>query len=83
MAGMIVFGLLSLVFICCIFCGFKSIKLAVDVIDASADFVAGTKRVVAVPVLHFLIQILIFGTWLGAFICVLSLNKVTPSSTIP
>lgn len=41
-------GVLFLVSICCMF---NSLKIAIDVIDASADFLAKTKRVILVPVL--------------------------------
>lgn len=54
-----------------------------DVIDAAADFVAGTKRVIIVPNLHFLLQIAVFLVWLGALVCVISLNDVQASSHIP
>jgi len=57
--------------------------MAVDVIDASADFVAGTKRVILVPNLHFVMQILIFIIWLGSLVCVISLNDIEASTLIP
>jgi len=57
--------------------------MAVDVIDASADFVAGTKRVIVVPNFHFVLQIIVFLVWLGATVCVISLNDIEPSTTIP
>lgn len=57
--------------------------MAVDVIDASADFVAGTKRVILVPNFHFVLQIVMFLIWLGSLVCVVSLNDVEPSTLVP
>jgi len=48
-------ALFACIFALAIFCGFKSLKFAIDVIDASADFLAGTKRIIAVPVFYFFI----------------------------
>jgi choline transporter-like protein 2/4/5 len=74
---------LAFVFLCCIVCARKSLGLAVDVIDASADFVAGTKRVILVPNLHFVFQVIVFLIWLGSMVCVISLNDIEPSTVIP
>jgi len=81
--GCIVFGVLALLFLCCIVCARKSLGMAVDVIDASADFVAGTKRVILVPNFHFVLQIVIFLVWLGSLVCVVSLNKIEADTMIP
>ena len=81
--GMVVFGLLAFLFLCCIVVGWKSLKLAIDVIDASADFLYKTKRIIVVPIFYFLVTLLIVFLWIGAFICVLSMNKVKASTVIP
>jgi len=57
--------------------------LAIDVIDASADFVAGTKRVILVPNFHFVLQVVVFLVWLGSMVCVLSLNEIEANTLIP
>lgn len=80
---MITFGILSIVFCSLIICGRKSLQRAIDVIDASADFIAHNKRVIAVPILHFFITLLVVIVWFGAYICVASLNKIQPSSLSP
>ena len=76
LAGMIVVAVLSVAFLCCVICGYKSLKLAIDVIDASADFLACTKRVIFVPIFHFILSILLFSLWVGAFGCVVSMNDI-------
>ena len=76
-------GLLTVGFFCCVCCGYKSLKMAIDVIDASADFLAGTKRVLLVPGFFFLCQIIVVVIWIGAMMCVLSMNKITVDESIP
>ena len=83
MIGIIGFAIIATLFLCCLICGWRSLKLAIDVIDASADFLYKTKRIILVPILYFLITLLVIFLWLGSFMCVLSMNKVTPSQTIP
>lgn len=80
---LITFSILSIVFFCMICCGRKSLQRAIDVIDASADFIAHNKRVIAVPILHFFLTLLVVIIWFGAYICVASLNEIQPSSLSP
>jgi solute carrier family 44 (choline transporter-like protein), member 2/4/5 len=82
MVGTVIFGILAAGFFCCVCCGYKSLKLAIDVIDASADFLAGTKRVLVIPGVFFFAQILCVITWVGAMMCVVSMNKITASDTV-
>jgi len=56
--------------------------IAFDVVDAAADFTIITKRILIVPLMHFLAQIIIFAMWLGALVSVVSLNDVKASTTI-
>jgi hypothetical protein len=60
--------------------GWKSLKLAIDTIDASADFLFKTKRIILVPILYFFLAMLVFFLWIGAFVCVLSMNPWVPST---
>jgi hypothetical protein len=54
------------------------------VIDASADFLAGTKRILGVPLLYFFMTILFLIFWLTAMISVASIGNITGSnSTFP
>lgn len=73
-------GVLFLVSICCMF---NSLKIAIDVIDASADFLAKTKRVILVPVLYFFVNLVAVLVWLAAFISVttMKIDKVEASSS--
>lgn len=76
-------GILALGFFFCVCCGYSSLKMAIDVIDASADFLAGTKRILVVPGIFFLLQIITVCVWLACMICVASMNDITADNTIP
>lgn len=78
MAAAIVMGVLALIFLCAVCCGKKSLQTAIDVIDASADYVAGNKRVIFVPNVHFLLTIIVVCVWLYGFLQVCSLNEIKP-----
>lgn len=58
-------------------CCFKSLRVAIAVIETAADFFADTKRVVFVPVTFFFTGIIIFGMWTAATFCVASIGEIT------
>lgn len=57
--------------------------MAANVIDASADFLRDTKRMVVAPIVHFLMGVVIFILWLTCFACVVSMNDIKASTKIP
>lgn len=73
---LVITSALALAFLCLIYCGKKSLQTAIDVIDASADYIAHNKRVILVPNLHFIFMIIVVIVWLGGFLCVCSLNEI-------
>jgi len=66
-------------FMCCVICLWEGLQLAIDVIDASSDFLADTYRIIWTPIVHFLFQLIIFFVWIGCFACVVSLNDIQAS----
>jgi len=56
---------------------------AIDVIDASADYIAHNKRVIAVPNVHFIITLIVVIMWFMAMLCVASLNEIEPDAIFP
>jgi len=80
---MIGFCIAAATFALAVVCGWKSLKLAIDVIDASADFLYKTKRVVAVPIIYFFVTLVVAFVWLGMLFCVVSMNEIKPSTKIP
>jgi hypothetical protein len=57
-------------------CGFNQLKIAIDVVDASADFLRKTKRVILVPVLYFVFQVVTVLTFMFAFVCMWSIGDI-------
>jgi hypothetical protein len=80
---MIIVGILAAAMLLCIFCAFRSLKTAIDTIDAAADFVNGTKRIILVPVVYFLISLIVSLVWIFAFIYVYtSVGQVTINDSV-
>ena len=69
-------------FTCCVVCGYKHVKIAIEVIDASADFTVENKRVIGVPILYFFITLISFFVWLYSLACVVALNPITADNGI-
>jgi hypothetical protein len=76
-------GLICVLFACSLFCYYDSLKKAIDVIDASADFLAGTKRVIVVPGIFLALSLIAITAWTGSMVCVVSLNEIYASEYIP
>lgn len=81
--AMCVFATLALIFLCMLVCKRKALATAIDVIDASADYIADNKRVLLVPVFHALLQFIVVGVWFAGFLCVASLNKIEIDPVFP
>lgn len=67
------FSIFALLFLCCLYCGFNSLRIAINVVDASADFLAKTKRLIGVPIMYFFVQMVIFSIWVY---CMISINSI-------
>jgi hypothetical protein len=62
----------------------SSLKIAIDVIDASADFVRDTfLRLAISPIVHFIISVIVFAVWLPCLFCVISMNKIEADKSFP
>ena len=77
LVGGIVSGLAAIIFTIMLVCGFNQLKIAIDVVDAAADFIRKTKRIVLVPVVYFFLQLAIILVWFFAIICIMSLGDIT------
>lgn len=78
MAGgvlLLIFGIVYLMALCC---GYRSLKIAIDVIDASADFLAKTKRIILVPIFYFFVTIIILFLWVPSVVALstMAITKV-------
>lgn len=45
-------------------------------IDAAADFLAKTKRIIGVPILYFVMTMFVIFVWLGAMMSLMSMGEV-------
>ena len=83
MAGLVTGGLFSTCFLCCICCKKDDLAVAIDVIDASADYMNGAKRILFVIFFHFFLGLLVVVVWMIAMLCVSSLNEIQPKHEFP
>ena len=82
LTGCIVSGIVAAIFACCVYCGFQSLKLAIDVIDAAADFLAKTKRIILTPILYFVLTLIVILIWASAMCCVASMNTINADTSV-
>jgi len=59
-----------------IFFYFKHMKTAINVIDASAEFMVGNKRVALIPIVYFIIKLLVMLLWVYCMTAIISLNVI-------
>jgi hypothetical protein len=74
---------LSVIYLTLLCCFKSSLTAAIDAIDASADFINENKRIIAVPLLYFVISIFVLVGWMATMAVVLSLNDIKASKDIP
>mmetsp|Transcript_37007 Transcript_37007/g.56740 ORF Transcript_37007/g.56740 Transcript_37007/m.56740 type:complete len:368 (+) Transcript_37007:412-1515(+) len=72
---MIFFGVIFNLLLCCFW---KKMKVAIAVVDATADFFVATKRLVFVSIFYFFVSVICFLVWVACFAFVISLCKITP-----
>lgn len=63
---LVFFGLCTM---CMIWCNRNSLETAIAIIDASADFMFDTKRLVIVSIMYFIVAMIFIFTWLFACLC--------------
>lgn len=68
-----------LLFNCLMCCFWSKVQIAIAVIDATADFMVATKRLVFVSLFYFFVGVLYLGFWLVGLLGVYSLNEVVSS----
>jgi hypothetical protein len=74
-AVLMVFGLCTA---CCIWCNRTSLETAIAIIDASADFMIDTKRLILVSVYYFFLTMIFFFMWVFSVACTFSLVPFDP-----
>jgi hypothetical protein len=74
---------MAVCFFTCLCCFYKSIKEAINVIDASADFIIATKRIMLIPFVYFLLSIGVIVAWFFGYVLVMSINPIKASPYVP
>ena len=77
----ILFLLLAIIFAIAVYCGWKQLTLAVEVINCSADFLTETKKLIGVPILYYVMLFVFFLFWVGSMISVESMGNIQPKVT--
>ena len=80
LGGGIIFSIFGLIFLLAVWCGFNSLRTAINVIDASADFLAKTKRIIGVPILYFFLTVVFTMVWLGCMLAINSIGDIQPDN---
>lgn len=70
--------LFFVIFSMLLYCGWKHLKLAIEVVNCSADFLANTKRLLAVPFAYYLLLFMFFLFWVGSMVSVESMGNIKP-----
>ena len=66
----------AIVYLGCMIYKYKHIKTAINVIDASAEFIIANPRVVIIPFVYFMVIIFIFLGWVYCMAAIISLNDI-------
>lgn len=69
-----------LLFNCMMWCYWSKMKVAIAVIDATADFMVATKRMAFVTVFYFFVGVLVFIIWGVGFVGVIAMNEIEPET---
>lgn len=72
----ILFSILSLVYMVLLCCGYAQLKVAIGIMDASADFLQKTKTILLVPLGFFFVEVFIFALWLICFGCIQAIGTL-------
>jgi len=75
-----IIAIIAMIMLCCILCSYKSLSVAIDVIDASADFTKKTKRIICVSIGYFIFQMIIFVIWAFSVACLWSWGDIQVES---
>jgi len=76
----IILAVLAALFGLAVCCGFNSLRTAINVVDASADFLRKTKRILFVPILYFFLNVLVVFAWVVIVACFNSMGEITPET---
>ena len=74
------FGLIAILFTLLVCCTWRYIQTACDVLDATADFFADTKRIIPVQIFFFVFTLILVIIWIFGIMGLWSIAVVTAKS---
>lgn len=80
LGGGLIFAFLAVVYVVSVSWNWSSIKQAINVIDAAADMLRQTKRLIVVNIYYFFLTISIQLLWCGSFLALLSMGEITANT---
>lgn len=75
----IVSGIIGLLFCLALWCGWNQLKLAIEIVNCSADFLAGHKRLLCVPLIYYGVLCVYFIFWASCILSVESMGRLVPN----
>lgn len=57
-------------------CLWKSLQISLAVLEAASDFVGSNLRIIFVPILFFILNIVVFCCWIAGIIFVFSIGDI-------
>lgn len=72
------FGAIAIIFTILLFCTWSYIQTACDVLDATADFFADTKRIIPVQIAFFFFTLILIIIWIFGIMGLWSIATVKP-----
>lgn len=72
---MIVFAILTVIFMACICCMWKAISLGAEIMETASDFIGENKRVLALPFFSYLFSVPIVLWWTSTSIFIYGLGE--------
>lgn len=76
----LVFAIASSIYLCMLCFGYDQLKTAIDVLDASADFLAKTKRILIVPTIYMFVQIIFVLLFFYALLAIAATGEIKPGA---
>lgn len=77
MAGSITCAVIGLLYLICVCCCWKNISLGASIMECASEFVASNVRIVAIPLISYIIIVPIFVLWVFVAVHIYSIGTVT------
>lgn len=67
---------LAFIYMLALFCLWKTLQISLAVLEAASDFIGSNLRIVFVPLLFFVLNIVVFCCWIAGIIAVFSVGEI-------